>query len=156
MKTSKISIALSLGFTLILSSCSSGDDADVSANLSGIQEIESTVQSGNWRITNMNDSGEDETSDFAGYRFTFSDDGSVTATNGAITQNGSWSVIDDRDDDDAEDDIDFNLFFPVPDTSDFEDLNDDWDIVSISDSKIELIDDGDLDELPDLLTFERD
>ena len=158
MNISKTSLALSSALVLILSSCSSGDDSNSSANLTGVQEVQSTVQSGTWRITNMNDSGEDETADFAGYRFTFSEDGSVSATNGTVSQNGSWSVIDDRDDDDREDDIEFNLFFPVPDTSDFEDLNDDWDIVSITDSKIELIDDDDddMDELSDVLTFERE
>lgn len=161
MNISKISLALSSAIVLILFSCTSEDDSNPSANLAGVQEVQSTVQSGNWRITNMNDSGEDETSDFDGYRFTFSEDGSVSATNGTVTQNGTWSVIydsddDDGDNDDGDDDIEFILFFPVPDTSDFEDLNDDWDIVSITDSRIELIDDGDIDELPDLLTFERE
>ncbi len=28
------------------------------------------VESGTWRITNFNDSGQDETSDFTGYNFT--------------------------------------------------------------------------------------
>ncbi|WP_240507415.1 hypothetical protein [Winogradskyella aurantia] len=154
------SALLALSFMLILSSCSSDDDGNSpSNNLQQIAQIENDVESGTWRITNFNDSGQDETSDFAGYDFTFNSNGTLVATNGSNTQNGTWSVTDDDDSDDDsssdDDDIDFNIFFPVPDTNDFEDLNDDWDIVSASSTKIELRDvsggNGDID----LLTFEK-
>lgn len=154
MKNIKLSIALSIAFAILLSSCSKEEDATVD-NVAEIQEVQSTMQTGNWRITNLNDSGEDETADFTDYTFTFAEDGTITATNGTTTQTGTWSVINDRDDDDTQDDIEFNILFSVSDTSDFEDLNDDWDIVSISDTKIELIDLGDANEAPERLTFER-
>ena len=74
--------------------------------------------------------------------------------------NGTWSVEDDdsnssSDSDDSTDDDDFNIFFPVPDTNDFEDLNDDWDIVSISNNKIELTDVSGGNGGTDFLTFEK-
>ena len=50
---------------------------------------------------------------------------------------------------------DFNLFFSVPDSSDFEDLNDDWDIISVTSSKVELIDISGGNGGTDYLTFER-
>ncbi|MEQ3654903.1 MAG: hypothetical protein ABNH00_03460 [Dokdonia sp.] len=123
------------------------------------EQIESVAQNGSWRITNFNDSGQDETSDFAGYSFAFNSDGSLVATNGSNTQTGTWSVSDSSsgssdDDDYSDDDVDFNIFFPVPDSSDFEDLNDDWDVVSSSTSKIELIDISGGNGETDRLTFE--
>jgi len=154
------SASLALSFMLILSSCSSDDDGNSPSNdLQQIAQIENDVESGTWRITNFIDSGQNETSDFAGYDFTFNTDGTLVATNGSNTQNGTWSITDDDDSDDDsssdDDDIDFNIFFPVPDTNDFEDLNDDWDIVSASSTVIELRDvsggSGDID----FLTFEK-
>ncbi|TBN01411.1 hypothetical protein EYD45_13485, partial [Hyunsoonleella flava] len=99
------------------------------------------------------DSGENETSDFTGYNFSFNSDGSLVATNGTDTLTGTWSVTDDSSS--SDDDIDFNIFFPVPDTNDFEDLNDDWDIISYTSTKIELIDISGGNGGTDNLIFEK-
>jgi len=139
---------------LLTVSCSTNDD-DSPNNTVQIQQIENTAEAGTWRVTNLMDSGEDETSDFNGYDFTFSDNGTVTATNGTTTYDGTWSVTADDSDDDDDSDVEFNLFFPVPDTDDFEDLNDDWDIVSYSDNNINLIDIDDETGDRDILTFEK-
>jgi hypothetical protein len=151
-------IIYSLLIGLLITSCSSDDDASPNDNSQQIALIETTAVSGTWRITNLNDSGQDETSDFAGYEFTFNSDGSLVAINGTVTMTGTWSITDDNnsDDDSSNDDgIEFNIFFPVPDTNDFEDLNDDWDIVSTSSTKIELIDISGGNGGTDLLTFEK-
>ena len=141
---------------LLITSCSSNDDENSDNISQQIIQIENIVESGTWRITNFNDSGQDETSDFAGYDFTFNVDGTLLATNGTNTLNGTWSITDDSSDDNSSsDDIDFNIFFPVPDTNDFEDLNDDWDIVSTSSTKIELIDISGGNGDTDLLTLEK-
>lgn len=140
---------------LLITSCSSDDDGSTNNNAEEIAQIENTAISGIWRITNLNDSGEDETSDFAGYDFTFNSDGSLVATNGTNTITGTWSVTDDNDDSDSADDIEFNILFPVSDTNDFEDLNEDWDIVSISSVRIALIDIGEANEGDEMLTFEK-
>ncbi|MBV7268819.1 hypothetical protein KCG49_06435 [Winogradskyella sp. WHY3] len=148
-----------LSFSLMSSMCSSDDDdGSPNNNSQQIAEIESTAQSGTWRITNFNDSGENETSDFNGYDFTFNSDGSLVATNGSNTITGTWSVTDDSnssDDSSSDDDIDFNIFFPVPDDNDFEDLNDDWDVVTTTSTRIELIDISGGNGGTDMLTFER-
>ena len=71
---------------------------------------------------------------------------------------GTWSVTDDSnssDDSSSDDDIDFNIFFPVPDSNDFEDLNDDWDIVTTTSTRIELIDIRGGNGGTDMLTFEK-
>jgi hypothetical protein len=150
---------LMLSLTLMSAMCSSDDDDGTSNNNSQqIAEIENDVQSGTWIITNFVDSGQDETSDFNGYEFSFNADGSLVATNGTNTMTGTWSVTDDDSSDDdgsSSSDIDFNIFFPVPDTSDFEDLNDDWDIVNSTSTRIELIDISGGNGDTDLLTFEK-
>ncbi len=144
---------------LVAASCSTDDNVNVVANSQNIAQLESTVEAGTWRITNYNDSGQNETSDYSGYNFTFVSDGTLEATNGTVTIIGTWSIADDSnsssDDDSQDDDIDFNIFFPVSDASDFEDLNDDWDIVSSTSTRIELIDISGGDGTTDRLTFEK-
>lgn len=158
-KVFNLGLLLMLSFSLMSSMCSSDDDDGSSNNNSQqIAQIESSVQSGTWRVSNFNDSGQNETSDFNGYDFTFNSDGTLVATNGTTTVNGSWSVTDDSnssDDSSSDDDIDFNIFFAVPETSDFEDLNDDWDVVTTSSTRIELIDISGGNGGVDMLTFER-
>jgi hypothetical protein len=146
-----------MSLSLMSGMCSSDDDG-ISNNSEQIAQVENIAQAGTWRITTFIDSGQDETDDFSGYEFTFNPNGSLTATNSSNTLNGTWSVTadDDGSDDDGndDDDIDFNIFFPVPDTNDFEELNDDWDILSRTTNRIELADDDNNNDL-DLLIFER-
>lgn len=152
------SLVMLLSITLF-SACSTDDDSS-SDNSQQIAQIQAVVESGTWRITNFNDSGQDETSDFTDYTFTFTAEGTLTASNGTTTLDGAWSITsdsssDDHDDSDDDDDIEFNIFFSVPTSNNFEDLNDDWDIVSTSATKIELIDDSDSNSGTDRLTFEK-
>lgn len=151
-------LLLLLSFSLMSSTCSSDDDA-MSDNSQQIAQIEVQATSGTWRITNFVDSGVEETSDFAGYDFSFNGDGSLVATSATNTLTGTWSVTDDSnsssDDSNDDDDIDFNIFFPVPDSNDFNDLNDDWDVVSTSSTQIVLIDISGGNGGTDMLTFER-
>lgn len=144
-----------LCFSLILA-CSNDDG--ISNNTQNIIEIENTVQTGTWSITNFIDSGQNETSNFNGYNFTFQSNGTLVANNNSTTLNGTWSVTDDsnsNDDSSSDDDIDFNIFFPVSNDHDFEDLNDDWDIVSRTSTVIELIDVSGGNGGTDILKFER-
>jgi len=152
---------------LVTTSCSTSDDSDSSNNNNNnnsndaaiaIQETTDAVTAGQWVITKFIDSEQDETNDFNGYTFTFNDDGSLVAVNGSNTVNGSWSVTDsssDSSDDDgsSSDDIDFNIFFSTP--SSFEELTEDWNILSRSTIKIELIHISGGNGGTDLLTFEK-
>ena len=73
----------------------------------------------------------------------------MSASNGSNTYSGTWSITDSNSDDDSADDLDFNINFNL--TNDFEDLNDDWDIVSHTSTELKLIDvsggNGGTDEL---------
>ncbi|MDC8003810.1 hypothetical protein POV27_07090 [Aureisphaera galaxeae] len=167
MKTRWSAILLLGIFVGLATSCSKEDSADTNNqnnnNSSSVDQVKSIAQSGDWQVTYFWDTDSDETSDFSGYTFRFHNDGTLTATRGTTTMNGTWSVVDDdsnsssgdSDSDDSTDDDDFNIHFPVPDTNDFEDLNDDWDIISITNNKIELIDVSGGNGGTDYLTFEK-
>jgi len=118
------------------------------------KQIEKNIIEGNWRITNFNDSGDNETSDFNNYIFTFSESGSVSATNGSNTISGTWST-NNSSSDDSNSNAHFVLNFAVAAEHPFEDLNDDWDITSESKSKIELNDVSGGNGGSDFLTFEK-
>lgn len=142
---------------LVAVSCDSNDDpADTQADVNPA-ELRSAAQNGQWRITYYFDSDKEETSDYAGYVFTFGADGTVTATNGTTEVTGTWSVTDSSssDDDSFDDssDVDFNLFFASP--PNFEELSDDWDILEYASGRIRLIDVSGGDGSTDYLTFEK-
>ena len=144
-----------------LFSCNNDDNSNNSDNETSADQTIEIVQSGTWRITSFIDSGNDETSDFNGYTFSFNTDGSLVAVNGNTTINGTWSVTDNSsnsssdDDGNSIDDDDFNIFFNVPADNDFEDLIDDWDFVSVSETTIALTDVSGGNGGTDFLTFER-
>ena len=150
MKTYKFYLALYLGLSaiLLLLSCTNGDSSDTTQTV-----IQNNVQSGGWKITSFIDSGNDETQHFTGYTFTFSANGTLTASNGQQTHSGSWHISDSNSGDDSPDDLDFNILFNL--TNNFEDLNEDWQFISQSASRIELIHISGGNGGTDYLTFEK-
>ena len=158
MKTNIFKCLLLLMSISLMSSTCSSDDDDFSSHNSNTQQIIqviTTAQSGDWRITSFVDSGQDETNNFSGYIFTFNSNGSLVASNGNNTQSGTWSVTNSSSSSSSSNDVDFNIFFNVSNTSDFEDLNDDWDIVTYNDNRIELIDVSGGNGGTDTLVFQK-
>lgn len=151
MKKIKIILVLALFFFLNVASMCSDDD-DTPTNVNQTQVI-NTVVSGNWRITNYVDSGVNETANFTGYNFTFASNNVLTAVGNGLTTSGTWSVTDSNSNDDTLNDLDFNIAFTTP--ANFVDLTDDWDIVSRTDTKIQLIDVSGGNGGTDYLTFEK-
>ena len=144
---------ITLIFTTI--SCSTTDDNSIDDSPSGgnltANQIEDTAQSGTWQITYFYDSDHEETSSFSGYNFTFNSGGSLKAVNGSNTVSGTWSITNSSSS--SSDDHHFNIFFASP--NDFEDLSDDWEIISTSDTKIKLTDVSGGNGGTDFLTFEK-
>lgn len=141
-----------VGFLFVFFTASCNDDDNSTNDIKNT--IETNVQKGTWRITKFIDSDNDETNHFTGYNFTFKSSGVLTSSNGTNNYDGSWSItLSNSDDDDSENDLDFNIYFNL--TNDFEDLNDDWDIISQSSTKIELIDISGGNGGTDYLTFEK-
>ena len=102
--------------------------------------IEDQLTDGVWYVTYFFDDY-DETSDFTGYTFTFNADGTALADNGMQTS-GSWSTYTDSGVEKL--DLNFGTMDPL------EELQDDWEILSVSADLIELRDvsgDGSVDQL---------
>lgn len=137
---------------ITLSTSCSADDQGSSVN---VQPVINAASSGTWKITYYVDSDSEETGQFSGYTFTFGSN-TITATNGSNTYTGTWSVTNSNssdDDSNHNEDIDFNIGFASP--ANFTELSDDWDIISYSEIKIELIDVSGGNGGTDYLTFEK-
>jgi hypothetical protein len=100
-------------------------------------------------VAQYSDDGNDETVDFNGYDFTFGMDNSLTvSTNMDPLQNGTWRVVRDSDGQ-------LEVYLNLGDDGDvFSELTDDWDLVSITETRLELKDLDD-DGTQDNLVFER-
>ena len=120
----------------VASMCSSDSSSSSSTDPT---PVINTATQGTWRISSYVDSGNNETSNFTGYNFTFGPSNVLTATNGTNTYAGTWSVVtDNSNDDNTSSDLDFNIAFASP--ANFADLTDDWDVVSHTATTISLID----------------
>ena len=146
----KIVLTILLVVVFIVTSCSS-DDGDIIIDTANIQQISNTAKTGTWHITSFIDSGNNETANFTGYNFTFNDNGTLAASNGSNTINGTWSVTNSSSS--SSNDVDFNIAFASP--PNFQELSEDWDIVSASNSKIDLIHVSGGNGGTDTLTFEK-
>ena len=160
MKNNKRIIWFLALFVLLMAvnfGCSSSNDDDDNSNNNGsnnsIGNVVNTVNNGSWRITNYFDTDHNETSNFTGYNFVFGSGNVLTATNGSTIHKGSWSVTDSNSSDDDLSDLHFNINFAAP--ADFEELSDDWEIVSKSATVIQLRDVSGGGGGTDLLTFTK-
>ena len=153
MNYQKTKYLWSILFVLSLGMISCSENGETGPDLLSRQQLEDNMNSGNWRITKFVDSGNDETNHFSGYDFVFNENGVLESSNGTNTYSGTWSISDSNSSDDSPDDLDFNILFNL--TNDFEDLNDDWDILSVTASKIELVDVSGGNGGTDFLTFEK-
>ncbi len=135
------------------SSCTDEDDTVVNNSVDPTPVI-NVVNNGTWRITFYEDSSVDETSNFTGYNFSFGAGNVLTATNGTNTYSGTWSVTSDNSlDDSPSNDLDFNIAFAAP--ANFADLTDDWNIISYTATKIQLIHVSGGNGGTDYITFEK-
>jgi hypothetical protein len=154
MKKLKLVSILALVYILnVASMCSSDDDnSNTSADPT---PVINTVNSGTWRITLYEDNGVNETNNYSNYIFTFNSNGVLTAAN-STSYNGTWSVTASNSNDDSQDDLDFNIAFLAPAPNAFtDDLTDDWDVVSYTANRIQLIDVSGGNGGTDYLTFEK-
>lgn len=137
----------------IVSSCTDEDDSSVNNSVDPTPVI-NVVNNGTWRVTFYEDSGTNETSNFSGYNFSFGAGNILSATIGTNTYNGTWSVTSDNSlDDSPSNDLDFNIAFSAP--GNFAELTEDWNIISYTTTKIELIHVSGGGGGTDYLTFQK-
>jgi len=147
----KRSVFLSMLFALLMfnvtTMCSSDDDSNSSPS-QVITNTQNAVVNGTWRVTLFSEDGSNQTSNFSNYNFTFNSNGTLSATNGSTTMNGTWTTgIDDST---PKMYINFNVV-----NGPFEEISEDWRIMFNSNSKIELKHVSGGDGSIDLLTFEK-
>ncbi len=117
---------------IALAACSSKDDPG-NANTNEFEQIKTTLPQGEWKVTNLTDGQSDHTADFESFIFTFNEDGTVAATNDLFTEAGTWAYNNTSSS--AE-----KLVLQFSESTPFDEINDDWNIVSVNNSKIELSD----------------
>lgn len=131
---------------VVFASCSSDDDSG-NVNTNEFEQIKNTLIQGEWKVSKLIDGESDHTSDFESFTFTFSEDGTVAATNDLFTENGTWAYDNSSSNEE--------LVLQFSETTPFDEINDDWDIVTVTNSKVELSDvsggNGDVE----LLTFTK-
>ena len=97
----------------------------------GPTDLETILSDGLWYVFSYIDSGDDQTSDYNGYEIDFDISGTVVASNGPNTNNGIWQVLSAGN----ELLLDFGTAIP------FEEFNDDdWDVLFVSPTRVELRD----------------
>lgn len=105
------------------------------------------ASSGTWRVSLFSDSGNNETSHFTGYNFTFSSGGVLTVTGNGTTKTGTWSV------DNSSHKFNIDLGAKTTANAPFGELTDDWKILSNSETVITLGDDNSASN--EFLTFTK-
>lgn len=106
------------------------DDCDDSPSGGGSTTLSSIIVDGTWYVSYFFDDT-DETSDYAGYNFTFNVSGTATAVKNTTTINGSWSNYIDSGDEKLEFSFDGSVL---------DELEDDWEVTEYSATQIRLKD----------------
>lgn len=123
-------------------SCKKSDN-----NNNAPQDLAGSLVSGNWKVTAFIEDNVDETADFAGFVFSFTQGGTTTATRLATTVTGSWLTRTDSGK------LKFELSYDNIDP--VEELNEDWVVLERSATRIRLQHTSGGDGSVDLLTLER-
>jgi hypothetical protein len=93
----------------------------------GNDDLEAILSDGLWIVTSYTEDADDQTANYAGYELDFNTDGTVSASNGSNTNNGTWSVFSSGN----QMALDFGTDMP------FEEFNDDdWDVISVSATEV--------------------
>jgi len=114
------------------------------SNGNGGSDLSTVLVDGNWIVSSYLDNGNDQTNDYTAFTFSFAADGSATANNGSVT-NGTWSAQNG----DNKLVLDFGATIPL------DEFNDDWDVITVSDTQIELRDVSGGDGTTDTLIFTK-
>lgn len=127
-----------LSLTCFLVAC---DDNDSEPNLIQNEEnLVAAVENSTWLISLFIEDGENETSDYSDITLRFLDKGTVEVLeSGSLIESGTWRTL--RDDGRVEFWLDFS------DDNRLAELSDDWYLISVSSTEIQLEEDDDDDDL---------
>ena len=121
---------------------------DDSAGDGDVSEIRNIAMGGTWNVALFKEGELDMTADFSEMDFNFSEMNQIeVSVNADPIANGLWRVLRD-----SEDGLKFYINFDTGD--DLAELTEDWKVVSITSTRIELKDEND-DGSVDTLVFEK-
>jgi len=135
---------LSILLLLTMFSCSNDDESSTKPTMN---ELNTTLQGGEWKIVYFLDRDEEKTNYFTGYVFQFNANGKLTAKNTATKIEGTWSSRNDS----GKTKLDINFSTPEQ----FEEISEDWEIITKTDTQIELLHVSGGDGHKDYLTFKK-
>lgn len=135
-------------FMLNVASMCSSDDDNSDDNSPSTSTVTTNVTSGTWRVTYFKEDDVVQTNNFNGYNFSINSNGTMVAVNGSTTKNGTWSTYSDSGS------TKFDITFPDA-NGPFEEITEDWRVLSSSATKLELKHVSGGDGSIDLLTFEK-
>ena len=131
----------------MLVSCSTKDDAgDVIANK--FEQIKILLPQGKWKISNIYTNNSEHTTDFESFIFTFNEDGTVNGETDLYAEEGTWIYKSSPESGEQ-------LILEFNGTTPFQEISNNWDIVSVSNTKIELSDVGISNDDTQLLAFSK-
>ncbi|MEY8849628.1 hypothetical protein AB9K26_12485 [Psychroserpens sp. XS_ASV72] len=97
----------------------------------GNDDLVNILSDGLWIVASYIEDSDNQTGNYTGYELDFDSGGTVTASNGSNTNNGTWSVFSNGN----EVMLDFGTDMPFQEFND-----DDWDVISSSDTEVVLQD----------------
>lgn len=119
-------------------------------NNAEVQNFQTIITDGSWFVSLYIDDNENETSDFQNLVFVFNSNGSVEVSNQqSNVVMGSWSSFVN-----SQNQLKLLLNFS-DDANPLNELDDDWDVINITTTTIELKDLSDDDSFEDVLTFQK-
>ncbi len=128
-------------------SCSK-DDKTIAQGITAAQ-VNNIITVGTWNVTLYEEAGTVETTDFTGYSFVFDEKGPLVATNTPTIKEGTWNSTTDSGF------VKIPIDFPLEKSGSFKSISEDWIVLTVIDSKIELKHTSSEDGSIDFLTFEK-
>ncbi|TCK67930.1 hypothetical protein DFQ05_1713 [Winogradskyella wandonensis] len=93
----------------------------------GNDNLTTILSDGLWVVASYTEDTDDQTANYSGYQLNFDSGGTVSASNGTNTNNGTWSVFSSGNQ------MALNFGTDIP----FNEFNDDdWDVISVSDTQV--------------------
>ncbi len=141
----RIALILSL---LVLISCNKDDNkGDVITN--EFEQIQIILPQGKWKVTSFYSEHADHTIDFETFIFSFNEDGTVNGKTDLFSEDGTWLYKTTSENGEQ-------LILQFSGTPPFDKITENWTIVSLNVSKIELTHKiGNNDDNTKLLTFSK-
>ncbi|MFD1062689.1 hypothetical protein ACFQ1Q_05480 [Winogradskyella litorisediminis] len=93
----------------------------------GNDNLSAILSDGLWVVASYTEDTDDQTANYSGYQLDFDSGGTVSASNGSNTNNGTWSIFSSGNQ------MAINFGTDIP----FNEFNDDdWDVISVSDTQV--------------------